>query len=206
MTLGKAGGNRPGETADPSSFYQPNDVITNDGGRDLRVRGPQRRARRARAHHQVRSHRQVHQGVRQARQRPRRVHSAARAGVRFEGPAVRRGSIEQPHPDLRPGPEPARHGWEQYSRISGLWIDARRHALCRRFRVRIGRRRRTAPGRAASASAASGTARTARSSSSFPTPTTKPPAPARPKAWRWTPQATSTGPKWDRALKKYVRK
>jgi streptogramin lyase len=32
LTLGKAGGNRPGEPADPASFYQPNDVITNAGG------------------------------------------------------------------------------------------------------------------------------------------------------------------------------
>ena len=32
LTLGKPGGNRPGETRDPSSFYQPNDVITNAAG------------------------------------------------------------------------------------------------------------------------------------------------------------------------------
>src|SRR5262245_47264481 len=32
LTLGKPGGNRPGETPDPASFYQPNDVITNDKG------------------------------------------------------------------------------------------------------------------------------------------------------------------------------
>jgi hypothetical protein len=32
LTLGKAGGNRPGEPADPASFYQPNDVITNAAG------------------------------------------------------------------------------------------------------------------------------------------------------------------------------
>jgi hypothetical protein len=31
LTLGKPGGNRPGEPADPA-FYQPNDVITNDQG------------------------------------------------------------------------------------------------------------------------------------------------------------------------------
>jgi hypothetical protein len=46
-----------------------------------------------------------------------RTHSRAipRAGFR-------RGSLEQPHPDLRPGTESAGYGWEQYSRISGLWI------------------------------------------------------------------------------------
>jgi DNA-binding beta-propeller fold protein YncE len=32
LTLGKPGGNRPGQPADPSSFYQPNDVITNAAG------------------------------------------------------------------------------------------------------------------------------------------------------------------------------
>jgi len=32
LTLGRAGGNRPNEPADPASFYQPNDVITNDAG------------------------------------------------------------------------------------------------------------------------------------------------------------------------------
>jgi sugar lactone lactonase YvrE len=32
LTLGKAGGNQPGQPADSSSFYQPNDVITNARG------------------------------------------------------------------------------------------------------------------------------------------------------------------------------
>ena len=32
MTLGKAGGNQPGQPVDPASFYQPNDVITNSRG------------------------------------------------------------------------------------------------------------------------------------------------------------------------------
>ena len=32
MTLGKAGGNRPGEPADPASFYQPNDVLVAPNG------------------------------------------------------------------------------------------------------------------------------------------------------------------------------
>ena len=32
LTLGKAGGNRPNEPADPASFYQPNDVTTNAAG------------------------------------------------------------------------------------------------------------------------------------------------------------------------------
>jgi len=32
MTLGKPGGNRPGETPDPASFYQPNDVVVAPNG------------------------------------------------------------------------------------------------------------------------------------------------------------------------------
>jgi hypothetical protein len=32
LALGKPGGNQPGQPADPASFYQPNDVITNDRG------------------------------------------------------------------------------------------------------------------------------------------------------------------------------
>src|SRR5262245_52992750 len=39
MTLGKAGGNRPGETPDPASFVQPNDVITNARGEIFVVEG-----------------------------------------------------------------------------------------------------------------------------------------------------------------------
>jgi DNA-binding beta-propeller fold protein YncE len=32
LAIGKPGGNRPGEPADPASLYQPNDVITNAAG------------------------------------------------------------------------------------------------------------------------------------------------------------------------------
>ncbi len=32
LTLGKPGGNQPGQPVDPASFYQPNDVITNSRG------------------------------------------------------------------------------------------------------------------------------------------------------------------------------
>ena len=39
LTLGKQGGNQPGETADPASFYQPNDVITLANGDILVAEG-----------------------------------------------------------------------------------------------------------------------------------------------------------------------
>jgi sugar lactone lactonase YvrE len=32
MTMGKVGGNRPGQSADPASFYQPNDLVINARG------------------------------------------------------------------------------------------------------------------------------------------------------------------------------
>jgi sugar lactone lactonase YvrE len=39
LTLGKSGGNRPGQPADPASFYQPNDVITLPNGDILVAEG-----------------------------------------------------------------------------------------------------------------------------------------------------------------------
>lgn len=39
LTLGKAGGNQPGQPADPASFYQPNDVITYANGDILVAEG-----------------------------------------------------------------------------------------------------------------------------------------------------------------------
>ena len=39
MTLGKAGGNQPGQPADPASFYQPNDVVTLTNGEILVAEG-----------------------------------------------------------------------------------------------------------------------------------------------------------------------
>lgn len=39
MTLGKAGGNQPGQPADPASFYQPNDVIVMPNGEILVAEG-----------------------------------------------------------------------------------------------------------------------------------------------------------------------
>ncbi|MGH9659766.1 MAG: hypothetical protein ACRD96_14550 [Bryobacteraceae bacterium] len=39
ITLGKAGGNQPGQPADPASFYQPNDVITYPNGDILVAEG-----------------------------------------------------------------------------------------------------------------------------------------------------------------------
>jgi sugar lactone lactonase YvrE len=122
MTLGKAGGNRPGQTADPSSFYQPNDVITNDRGEIFVVEG---------------------HGDSVAVQRLSKFDRTGKfikaVGERGSGP----GQFIQPHAlafdskgrlfvadrsnnriqiydqDLNL----LETGWEQYSRISGLFID-----------------------------------------------------------------------------------
>jgi sugar lactone lactonase YvrE len=121
LTLGKAGGNRPGETPDPSSFYQPNDIITNDKGEIFVSEG-----------HADAS----------AIQRLSKFDKAGKfikeTGTRGNGP----GQFIQPHAlafDSKGRLFVADRsnnriqiydqdlnlldtGWEQYSRISGLWI------------------------------------------------------------------------------------
>ena len=122
MTLGKPGGNRPGQPADPASFYQPNDVITNDRGEIFVVEG---------------------HGDTQPVQRLSKFDRSGKfikaTGERGNAP----GQFIQPHAlafdskgrlfvadrsnnriqifdqDLNL----LESGWEQYSRISGLFID-----------------------------------------------------------------------------------
>jgi hypothetical protein len=122
LALGKAGGNRPGQPADPGSFYQPNDVITNDRGEIFVVEG---------------------HGDSVAIQRLSKFDRTGKflkaTGERGTGP----GQFIQPHAlafdskgrlfvadrsnnriqiydqDLNL----LETGWEQYSRISGLFID-----------------------------------------------------------------------------------
>jgi sugar lactone lactonase YvrE len=123
LALGKAGGNRPGETPDPASFYQPNDVITNANG-DIFVA----------------------EGHSNAETAPARIIKFDRTGKfikewgkRGTGP----GEMMQPHSlafdsqgrlfvadrsnnRIQIFDQEGKlldHGWEQYSRISGLWID-----------------------------------------------------------------------------------
>jgi sugar lactone lactonase YvrE len=122
LTLGKAGGNRPGQPADPSSFYQPNDVITNARGEIFVVEGHGDNA-----------------AVQRLSKFDRTGKFIKETGKRGSGP----GEFIQPHAlafdskgrlfvadrsnnriqiydqDLNL----LETGWEQYSRISGLWID-----------------------------------------------------------------------------------
>jgi sugar lactone lactonase YvrE len=122
MTLGKPGGNRPNQPADPSSFYQPNDVITNEKGEIFVAEG---------------------HGDNTPSQRLIKLDRTGKfikeTGTRGNGP----GQFIQPHAlafdskgrlfvadrsnnriqifdqDLNL----LESGWEQYSRISGLAID-----------------------------------------------------------------------------------
>jgi len=123
MTLGKPGGNRPGEPADPSSFYQPNDIITNAAGEIFVCEG--------------------HSSGATASARISKFDKNGKFikewGKRGTGP----GEFDQPHSfawDSKGRLFIADRsnnriqiydqngtfleaGWEQYSRISGLWID-----------------------------------------------------------------------------------
>ena len=122
MTLGKAGGNRPNDTPDPSSFYQPNDVITNDKGEIFVVEGHGDST-----------------PVQRLSKFDRTGKFLKETGTRGNGP----GQFIQPHAlafdskgrlfvadrsnnrlqvfdqDLNL----LETGWEQYSRASGIWID-----------------------------------------------------------------------------------
>jgi len=123
LTLGKAGGNRPGQPADPSSFYQPNDVITNAKGEIY-----------------------VCEGHGDAATSPARIIKFDRNGkfIKETGKkGTAPGEFAQPHAFawdskgrlfvadrsnnriqiLDQDLNLLDTGWEQYSRISGLWID-----------------------------------------------------------------------------------
>ena len=123
LTLGKAGGNRPGEPADPSSFYQPNDVITNAAGEIFVAEGHSSGAG---------SHARISKFDKNGK-------FIKEWGKRGTGP----GEMDQPHAlawDSKgrlfvadrgnnriqifdQDGKLLEYGWEQYSRISGLWID-----------------------------------------------------------------------------------
>jgi sugar lactone lactonase YvrE len=123
LALGKPGGNRPGDTPDPASFYQPNDVITNAAGEIFVVEGHGEGA--------TLSNRLI--------KLDRNGKFLKETGKRGSGP----GEFIQPHAlafDSKGRLFVADRsnnriqifdqdlnlldtGWEQYSRISGLWID-----------------------------------------------------------------------------------
>lgn len=123
LTLGKAGGNQPGQPADPASFYQPNDVITNANGDIFVAEG---HSSGATAHARI--------------SKFDRTGKFIKAWGNF-GTAP--GSFDQPHglafdsagrlfiadrgnnriQIYDQDGTLLDHGWEQYSRLSGIWID-----------------------------------------------------------------------------------
>jgi sugar lactone lactonase YvrE len=123
LTLGRPGGNQPGQPADPASFYQPNDVITNAAGDIFVCEG--------------------HASTPAAGARIVKFDKTGKFikawGTRGTGP----GEFDQPHAlafDSKgrlfiadrgnnriqiydQNGNLLEQGWQQFSRISGLWID-----------------------------------------------------------------------------------
>jgi DNA-binding beta-propeller fold protein YncE len=122
LTLGKPGGNRPGETPDQSSFWEPNDVITNGVGEIFVAEGHnnnspyQRISKFDRTGKFLKDWGKPGSGPGEFRQphglafdSKGRLFVADRGNDRIQ-------IFDQDGKLLE-------HGWEQYSRISGLWID-----------------------------------------------------------------------------------
>ncbi|HET9370506.1 MAG TPA: peptidyl-alpha-hydroxyglycine alpha-amidating lyase family protein [Vicinamibacterales bacterium] len=123
LTLGKPGGNRPGEPADPASFYQPNDVTTDADGNIYVAEG--------------------HASGANATARISKFDKNGKFIKEWGKKGSAPGEFDQPH--ALAWDSQGRlfiadrsnnriqiydkdgnlldHGWEQYSRISGLWID-----------------------------------------------------------------------------------
>lgn len=122
MTLGKAGGNQPDGPADPSSFYQPNDVITYPNGDILVAEG----------------HGQTHAALKKFDRSGKLLMEYGKRG------SAREGEFDQPHglafdakgrlfvadrsnnriQILDAQTFKTLDSWEQFSRLSGIWIDA----------------------------------------------------------------------------------
>ncbi|MBM3751482.1 MAG: hypothetical protein FJW21_09960 [Acidimicrobiia bacterium] len=120
LTLGKVGGNRPNEPSDPASFYQPNDVVTNANG-DIFV---------------AEGHGSTHARISKFDRTGKFIKAW---GSRGTGP----GEMDQPHAlafDSKGRLVVAdrsnnrlqifdqegnllEQGYEQFSRLSGIWID-----------------------------------------------------------------------------------
>jgi sugar lactone lactonase YvrE len=123
LTLGKAGGNRPGQPADPASFYEPNDVITNEKGDIFVCEG--------------------HSSGATAGARIIKFDKTGKFIKEWGKRGTAPGEFDQPHAfafDSKgrlfiadrsnnriqifdQNGTLLESGWQQYSRISGLWID-----------------------------------------------------------------------------------
>jgi sugar lactone lactonase YvrE len=123
LTLGKPGGNQPGQPADPASFYQPNDVIANAAGDIFVCEG--------------------HASGDTANARVIKFDKTGKFIKAWGKKGIGPGEFDQPHGlalDSKGRLFVAdrgnnriqifdqdgtllESGWQQYSRISGIWID-----------------------------------------------------------------------------------
>jgi sugar lactone lactonase YvrE len=123
LTLGKPGGNQPGQPADPASFYQPNDVITNAAGDIFVCEG--------------------HSSAASAGARIVKLDKTGKFIKEWGKRGTAPGEFDQPHAFAFDSKgrlfiadrsnnriqiydqdgNLLEQGWQQFSRISGLWID-----------------------------------------------------------------------------------
>jgi len=123
MALGRPGGNQPGQPADDASFYQPNDVITNDAGDIFVAEG--------------------HSSREGAHARISKFDRTGRFIKAWGSFGTAPGQFDQPHglafdsqgrlfvadrgnnriQIFDQDGTLLESGWEQYSRLSGIWID-----------------------------------------------------------------------------------
>ena len=122
LTLGKPGGNRPGQPPDPSSFYQPNDVITNAAGEIFVCEGHsdgaaiQRISKFDRTGKFIKETGKAGSGPGEFLQ-PHALAFDSRGRLFVADRSNNRIQIYDQNLNL------LETGWEQFSRISGLFID-----------------------------------------------------------------------------------
>ena len=184
------------QPADPASFYQPNDVITNDRRRDLRRRGAS--AKRPRTRESASSIGPASSSKPGARTAALPASSTSRTrsrSTRRAGCSSRIDRTTASRFSIRTATL-LDHGWEQYSRISGIWIDKNDMlyaADSESGSVAAARR----PGSAASGSAASAMGSRARFATSSRIPRRSRQAPVPPKVSPSTRPATFMAPRSD---------
>jgi len=123
MALGRPGGNQPGQPADDASFYQPNDVITNDAGDIFVAEG---HSSRDGAHARISKFDRTGRFI-------KAWGSFGSAPGQFDQPhglafdsQGRLFVADRGNSRIQIFDQDGRlleSGWEQYSRLSGIWID-----------------------------------------------------------------------------------
>jgi len=130
MTLGKAGGNRPGETPDPASFYQPNDVITNEAGEIFVAEG---HSSNQTAHARISKFDKTGKFIKAWGQRGAAAGEMDQPhGLAFDSKG-RLFVADRGNNRLQIFDQDGKlldTGWEQYSRVSGIWIDRNDMLYC----------------------------------------------------------------------------